>query len=304
MNDENTESAELSLGQTLKQGREAANVSLEQLAKKLKLSVLQLQRLENDEHHLLGPATFVKGYTKSYCREFNLDTAAIMAAFPESQETLKKTKMQSFSKRTEKEAHDSRLMLVSYVILAVVIGSSALWWWQNSTPLNEQVVTQSLSGFNDNDNSIESAAPETANLITENQEELAGPDELVNETELDAQPQESLSEPQVSEQTPAVSEIAIEPANIEQAQPENAGLSTIVMHFNEESWVEIHDGDGEKVAFGVKKAGYEMTVTGKAPFSVVLGKHQAVEVNLNGESVDISHFPKNRLAKFNLPLAE
>ncbi|OUS68424.1 transcriptional regulator [Pseudoalteromonas sp. A601] len=303
MNDENTESTTQSLGETLKQGREAANVSLEQLTKKLKLSVLQLQRLENDEHHLLGPATFVKGYAKSYCREFNLDTTAIMAAFPKQQETFKKTQMQSFSKRTEKEAHDSRLMLVSYVILAIVIGSSALWWWQNSTPLNEQVVTQSLSGFTNNTSS-ENTTSEPVNIAVQNQAELAGPDELAAETDLDTQQQDSLSPPQVLEQTTTQAKNVPKQANRTQTQPENTGLSTIVMHFNEDSWVEIHDGEGEKVAFGVKKAGYEMTVIGKAPFAVVLGKHQAVEVTLNGESVDISHFPKNRLAKFNLPLAE
>ncbi|MGB1978361.1 MAG: DUF4115 domain-containing protein, partial [Pseudoalteromonas tetraodonis] len=56
--------------------------------------------------------------------------------------------------------------------------------------------------------------------------------------------------------------------------------------------------------FGVKKAGYEMTLTGVAPFSVVLGKHDVVRITLNGEPVDISAFPKNRLAKFKLPLAE
>ena len=244
MNDENTESTTLTLGQTLKSSREQANVSLEELAKNLKLSVLQLQRLENDEHQLIGPATFVKGYAKSYCRAFNLDTAAVLALFPEPQETVKKTNMQSFSRRTEKEAHDSRLMLVSYVILAIVIGSSALWWWQNSTPLDEQVVTQSLNSF--------------------------------------------------AEETVAVA----------QAEPQNDGLGTIVMHFNEESWVEIHDGKGDKVAFGVKKAGYDMTVSGHLPFSIVLGKHQAVDITLDGEKIDISSFPKNRLAKFNLPLTE
>jgi cytoskeleton protein RodZ len=76
------------------------------------------------------------------------------------------------------------------------------------------------------------------------------------------------------------------------------------MHFNEESWVEIHDGKGDKVAFGVKKAGYDMTVSGHLPFSIVLGKHQAVDITLDGEKIDISSFPKNRLAKFNLPLTE
>ena len=76
------------------------------------------------------------------------------------------------------------------------------------------------------------------------------------------------------------------------------------MNFNDESWVEVYDGEGEKVAFGVKKAGYQMTVSGTPPFSVVLGKHNVVNITFDGEPIDISAFPKNRLAKFKLPLAE
>ena len=243
MNDENTESTQPSLGQTLKTGREAAGVSLEQLAEKLKLSVLQLQHLENDEHHLLGPATFVKGYAKCYCREFNLDSAAVMALFPESQETVKKSNMQSFSKRTEKEAHDSRLMLVSYIILAIAIGSSALWWWQNSTPLNQQTVTKPLIDLSVNDISA----------ITEPQR--------VNTDEAESiQPELEYNSPRT-----ASAQVLEEPVT-EPAQQEQNGLSTVVMLFNEDSWVEIHDGEGEKVAFGVKKAGYEMIRNRHASF--------------------------------------
>ncbi|MFK3872111.1 RodZ domain-containing protein [Pseudoalteromonas rhizosphaerae] len=290
MNDENTESTTLTLGQTLKSSREQANVSLEELAKNLKLSVLQLQRLENDEHQLIGPATFVKGYAKSYCRAFNLDTAAVLALFPEPQETVKKTNMQSFSRRTEKEAHDSRLMLVSYVILAIVIGSSALWWWQNSTPLDEQVVTQSLNSFAKETVAVAQAEPDVASI---SQLEQAGPDESIDDP----------TAAQIMEQQADTTELDVAPSEAS-SEPQNDGLGTIVMHFNEESWVEIHDGKGDKVAFGVKKAGYDMTLSGHLPFSIVLGKHQAVDITLDGEKIDISSFPKNRLAKFNLPLTE
>ncbi|MBB1366846.1 DUF4115 domain-containing protein [Pseudoalteromonas sp. SR44-5] len=290
MNDENTESTTLTLGQTLKSSREQANVSLEELAKNLKLSVLQLQRLENDEHQLIGPATFVKGYAKSYCRAFNLDTAAVLALFPEPQETVKKTNMQSFSRRTEKEAHDSRLMLVSYVILAIVIGSSALWWWQNSTPLDEQVVTQSLNSFAKETVAVAQAEPDVAsNSLLEQ----AGPDESIDDP----------TAAQIMEQQADTTELDVAQSEAS-SEPQNDGLGTIVMHFNEESWVEIHDGKGDKVAFGVKKAGYDMTLSGHLPFSIVLGKHQAVDITLDGEKIDISSFPKNRLAKFNLPLTE
>ena len=117
---------------------------------------------------------------------------------------------------------------------------------------------------------------------------------------------ESLLESQsTSSETSTSPEAVTETAPIasNNASQEDAS-STIVMNFNGESWVEIYDAEGEKVAFGVKKAGYVMTVTGKPPFSVVLGKHSVVSITLDGEAVDVSTFPKNRLAKFTLPLAE
>lgn len=297
MNEDNTESTEQTLGQTLKKSRENAGVSLETLAKKLKLSVQKLQHLENDEYHLLGPATFIKGYVKSYCREFKLDTAAVLALFIEPAAPVTKGNMQSFSKRTEKEAHDSRLMLVSYAILALVIGSSALWWWQNSTPIADTVVNSTIG-------LIAEKPPEADN---KNQPEPASPLENSEPggNELVLQDEPTINEFGQTEESQNLATAAPSPAASTPAlSAPSDNDSEIVMHFDKESWVEIYDGEGERIAFGVKKPGYVMTVTGLPPFSIVLEKHQVVDVTLNGETVDLSAFPENRLAKFNLPLVE
>ncbi|AXV67417.1 MULTISPECIES: RodZ domain-containing protein [Pseudoalteromonas] len=285
MNEENTlEQPQETLGQALKKHRENAGVSLEQLAGALKLSVLQLQRLENDEHELLGPATFVKGYIKSYCRELKIDSQAMLALLPEQIEPAKKSKMQSFSRRTEKEAHDSRLMLFSYFILAVIIGSSVFWWWQNSAPAIEEPIK-----------TIQPNQLETSELSSPVQEPPVGQEHTESAAPISTDLAVAESEP-ASATTP--------PVTPEQASSSDPEQSTIVMHFNEDSWVEIHDGNGDRVAFGVKKAGYVMTVTGPQPFNVVLGKHQMVDITFEGQPVDTSHFAKNRLAKFTLPLSE
>ncbi len=279
MNEENNlEQPQETLGQALKKRREDTGMSLEQLAGALKLSVLQLQRLENDEHELLGPATFVKGYIKSYCRELKIDSQAMLELLPEHVEPAKKSKMQSFSRRTEKEANDSRLMLFSYFILAVIIGSSVFWWWQNSNQNIEEPVTTVMP------NQLESSdiSPDLA---------VAAPaEETIIQPEADV--------PTTSNETQ--SQVAAQPQT-EKADPEH---SEVVMHFNEDSWVEIHDGNGDRIAFGVKKAGYIMKVTGPQPFNVVLGKHQVVDITFQGKTIDTSHFAKNRLAKFTLPLTE
>jgi len=289
MNEDNTQpqSDEPSVGQILKTHRENANISLAKIASLLKLTESQVQHIENDEYHLLGAKTFVKGYIKNYCRTLNIDSTAILAMLPAFSTSDKPVDMQSFSRRTEKEAHDSRLMTVSYLILAIVIGSSAVWWWQNATPIDEQ--TNTINANN--------------SFITQQQENTKRLAEAADEVQLDdVEPaQQTNSALQNEQQT-----IQAAPLNDAQSPSEqtNTDLSTIFMMFNDESWVEIHDANDEKIAFGVKKAGYEMTLTGVAPFSVVLGKHDVVSITLNGEPVDISAFPKNRLAKFKLPLAE
>jgi len=289
MNEENNlEQPQETLGQALKKRREDAGKSLEQLAGALKLSVLQLQRLENDEHELLGPTTFVKGYIRSYCRELKIDSQAMLALLPEHVEPAKKSKMQSFSRRTEKEAHDSRLMLFSYFILAVIIGSSVFWWWQNSNQNIEQPITTAMPNQLESseispDLALEAPAEETIQPLADDEQEIVQPEADVPTSNNEAQNQ-----------------VAAQPET-EKADPEH---SEVVMHFNEDSWVEIHDGNGDRIAFGVKKAGYVMTVTGPQPFSVVLGKHQVVDITFQGQAVDTSHLAKNRLAKFTLPLSE
>ncbi|ASM55842.1 MULTISPECIES: RodZ domain-containing protein [Pseudoalteromonas] len=287
MNEEITQpqSEQPSLGQILKTHRENADISLATMATHLKLTVLQVQRMENDEYQLLGPTTFVKGYIKNYCRELKIDHTPILAMLPAPTTPEKPVDMQSFSRRTEKEANDSRLMIASYIILAIVIGSSALWWWQNSMPIEEQTSNINV------ENSIMSEQQEQAA-----QSNIGASQQQVQEINNVALPQsEQLSALPSGNSTINTTTTAPNEAN---------NSSTIVMLFNDESWVEIYDAEGEKIAFGVKKAGYEMTLTGIAPFSVVLGKHDAVNITLNGETVDLSAFPKNRLAKFKLPLAE
>jgi len=243
MNEDNTQpqSDEPSVGQILKTHRENANISLANIASLLKLTELQVQHIENDEYHLLGAKTFVKGYIKNYCRTLNIDSTTILTMLPAYSTSDKPVDMQSFSRRTEKEAHDSRLMTVSYLILAIVIGSSAVWWWQNATPIDEQ--TNTINANN--------------SFITQQQENTKRLADEANEAVDEAQSNDIEPAPQAN---PAVineqQTIQAAPLNDAQSQsePTSSDLSTIIMMFNDESWVEIHDANDEKIAFGVKKA--------------------------------------------------
>ncbi|WP_046005073.1 RodZ domain-containing protein [Pseudoalteromonas rubra] len=322
----------LSLGQTLAKARHEQGVSFEEISARLKLSETQINKLEQDDYHKLGPETFVRGYIKSYCGLLGLDAQQTLKLYQSPVVPEQKGKMKSFSRRTEKEAHDNRLMWVSYAVLIVVIGSSAIWFWQNSSSQSEITPGDVLdipqaSVTTDN---VQRPAPSTLNAERSvaasdtSVADISGPDNAPQsapetaEPSVEALPSTVVQTPEAQPealpelaQTPTTqrgntSDVQVTPAaeTVSDDTQSELAQSTIVMVFKEDSWVEIFDASQERVAFGVKKAGYTMTVSGQAPFSVVLGKHQAVSITLNGAAVDISSLPRNRLAKFNLPLAE
>ncbi len=283
MNEMSPESTEqqASLGQVLASARKDANLTIEAVADRLKLSPKHITKLEQDDYTSLGPITFVKGYIKAYCTLLQLDQGQTLALFQAPDSVADNKSMQSFSRRTEKEANDSRLMLVSYVILAIVLGSSGFMYWQATSNENDVIV------------------PESESPVVENSEENDMSPKVVLSTE-DAI--ETALE-QAETDKPVLD--AVDADQVQVAETSSAPLlNTIVMHFKDDSWVEIFDASSERIAFGVKKAGYTMTVQGVAPFSVVLGRHQQVDVELDGQTVDLSSLPRNRSAKFKLPLTE
>ncbi|TMN89086.1 DUF4115 domain-containing protein [Pseudoalteromonas phenolica] len=290
MNEISPESTEqqASLGQVLASARKEANLTIEAVADRLKLSPKQITKLEQDDYSALGPITFVKGYIKAYCTLLQLDQAQTLALFETPDSVADNKGMQSFSRRTEKEANDSRLMLVSYIILAIVLGSSGFMYWQTTSNESDVIVPE-----------VQSIMPQSEELAVKSDDEIVTETDVATRPE---QPSESVIEV-IETDKPVLDVVEAEPAPVEEINSAPV-LNTIVMHFKDDSWVEIFDASSERIAFGVKKAGYTMTVQGVAPFSVVLGRHQQVDVELDGQTVDLSSLPRNRSAKFKLPLSE
>ncbi|MFY8350197.1 RodZ domain-containing protein [Pseudoalteromonas sp. SSM20] len=284
----------IKLGVQLSNAREQFNVSVDEMAHKLKLTAKQIEALEGEDYSQLGPVTFVKGYIRSYCREFSLNEADLMTLFSHQREEAEK-RMQSFSRRTEREAKDNRLMLFSYAIIALIIGSSLFIWWQNRdvAPIASEKQTVAQTSDNEEIEAVKSDRLPIQQADTLEPLKLAANDVEISNTQVDKSLEQIEAQPVTK---------TVENKSVPTKRATN--VDTITMTFKDDSWVEIFDADGERVAFGVKKKGYVMTLEGKAPFNVVLGKHYIVDVKFNGDLIDISHFPTNRLAKFSLPLSE
>lgn len=278
-------------GQMLAEARNKLSLSVEDVAEKLKFKKNLVQNIEQDIFDQKLPATFNRGYLRSYAKLVNIDINEVLSAYDMlGIAEVQRSEMQSFSNLTEKQAEHSRLMWLSYLIVAILIGLMVLWWLQESKPVLDESVSNDPAVIITQDTSVE---------IKSTAELAALENELTNEQQ-DQEPDALLPNAELTEQE-VVAEITPEEMPVLE-QTVATEMSTVVFTFSGDCWVNIFDSTGERIAWGVKKSGYEMTISGKAPFKVTLGRPELASIVFNDQVVDMSSFNAGNIAKFTLPL--
>jgi cytoskeleton protein RodZ len=298
-------------GLMLSEARKKLSLSLEDVSKRLNFRTNLVDEIEQDIFDPLLPATFNRGYLRNYAKLVAVDIDEVLSAYDMlGVAKVQRSEMQSFSNLAEKKVEHSRLMWISYLIAALLVGLMVLWWFQEPKlsvnlfeQLNqEQQTSNNVSGIVDvniakksvEGNTLpEAETIESDEMITpatsgQKEAELADAEAVIAEKNVKA-----LAESQIESQVSAKARTATE------LVPD---ISTLVFTFSGDCWVNIYDATGDRIAWGVKKLGYVMTVTGKAPLKVTLGKPELATIAFNGKQVDMSSFNVGNIAKFTLPL--
>jgi cytoskeleton protein RodZ len=309
-------------GQILSEAREKASLTVEHIANRLNFKVKLVECIEQDIFNPKLPATYNRGYLRSYARLVNVDVSEVLSAYDMLDVAkVQRSEMQSFSNLTEKQAEHSRIMWLSYIIAAILFGLMIMWWLQepkqgaDENVANEEVVSVPASEVvNEAGSTEENNTEEESIELDDGSESIQIPSDIVEDTSEDVINQVSLDEDisntdtletQVSTSDEVVSENASNAAPvlaIEESIEENAAIDTAIFTFSGDCWVNIFDATGERIAWGVKKSGYIMTVIGQAPLKITLGKPELADIEFNGEAIDLSEFNAGNIAKFTLPL--
>jgi len=299
-------------GQILAEARAAMGFTQQDVADKLNFRTTLVNNIENEVFDTKLPETFNRGYLRNYAKLVNVSQDDILASY--EQLNVAKTQaseLQSFSKGTEKLAESNRIMWISYLILAILIGASVVWWMQNSTSKFEE--TQPIQDTEkvtiiDNEQADTQQKPEIIIETSASTIEQVGLDNIATENST-----ENSTENNTEGQLPPSDELtfennndAVTPENVpsaELAQPAVI-LTNVTFTFSGDCWVNISDASGERIAWGVKKLGYIMKISGQAPFSVTLGKPELVAINFADENIDMTQFNAGNIAKFTLPVTD
>ncbi|CCO49097.1 conserved hypothetical protein [Vibrio nigripulchritudo SOn1] len=310
-------------GDVLRQQREKLGLSQKDIADRLRLRLAVIQNIEENNFKSDQVATFTRGYLRSYAKAVGLSDDEVLPLLEGAlEDEHKEHAMQSFSRKTNREKHDSRIMLITWGVLVVLVGISSVWWWQNQSQdtlsVSELVSSQgSLSQESEADLAVLEAQRELNVVSTQPlQREASSQTEPDSQTQPDASSIEATTENTSTEATPVDNsstvsdpepEVAVvenEPAQKPEAPSQSETPVTsnqVSMSFSADCWIQVKDADGKVLATGVKKAGHQLTLSGQAPYSVILGAPEGVTMTFAGEAVDLSGYTAGKVARFKLP---
>ncbi|NES61004.1 cytoskeleton protein RodZ [Vibrio parahaemolyticus] len=300
-------------GTLLKNKRESLGMTQKQVADRLRLRVSVIEDIENNRFESLQVATFTRGYLRSYAKFVGLDEKVVLVALEQTADVKPKEQeieMQSFSRKTKHEKHNSRIMLLTWVIAIVIIGISAAWWWQNQQENSlAQVVAEA------NVETTQPSADEIADidlmteeeLIASTPAELAASNNTASESSINAAQTDEVVPAETEESTTeatqepvALIEAAEEVQEASPVVPE--GMTLLTMKFKADCWIQVKDTNGKTLVSGTQKPGQDVELTGKAPFKVILGAPEGVTMTFASEPVDLSGYTSGKVARFTLPL--
>jgi cytoskeleton protein RodZ len=72
----------------------------------------------------------------------------------------------------------------------------------------------------------------------------------------------------------------------------------LALAFDQESWVEVYDGKGDRLVYRLAGEGQRVTLDAEPPVRVLLGYAPAARISFNGRALDFSPFMERGMARF------
>ncbi len=265
------EHVEISVGQILREAREAQNITLEDVAMRLRLMHRQVEAMETDDFESLGQPVFARGFVRNYARLMGLQPETLLARMegaPAEPTPIAPVEppMPSFWLTSP------WLILFLLGVLVVVAVPISLYWWLNSD------------------------AEETQHAVIPMKQE-SPPAPAV--TPVVPDPVDAAAETPAAPELVVATEAAVE-ADVPPVAASPASRSQLHLEFGEESWVEIKDASGRTLHRQLNSAGSSANIQGQPPFDVLIGNAAQTRMTYNGRPIDLKPFIAVTVARFTL----
>ena len=290
------------VGEQLRTAREHHGMDRQDVADQLHLRPSIIQAIEESDYEAMPADLFLKGYVRTYARLTEQDGDDLIARldrelepYREKQEAQKEpspTEIIRQKKLRRRRIGGMAIALLTAVVLGWVVYQYGPWVVDSAVDAAGEVeldVPDSGSGADSEsepdsatgeEDSTEAGSSEAETSSTEPSSDGAG-----------AEPALSAPVAQVDDPGAAVSNGGTQAESDEQA---SASPASLTIAFDGACWVEVVNGNGERVVVTLAQEGETVDYEGPAPFEVLLGNVDAVaSVRFMGETVDLDQYPVN-----------
>lgn len=268
-------------GQQLADARRLRKLSLNDIANELHLDPAKVVALEENRFQELGAPVFVKGYLRKYAEIVGIAADPVLAGYRQLDERDEAPPIVPRHRATPREA-SAGPWLAAILVLALAAGG--LWVWTGGDPgaLFGRVGPAERPAPAVDRQAAEgpaTAAPAAAEEPALPAAELSGGQD---DAEAGSAPAAAIDAPADAPADPAAA-----PATSAMS-PETApgrpapGEVALVLAFSGDCWTEVSDAAGDRLFFGLGKAGDTVSVTGVPPLQVLLGNFAHATLTVNG----------------------
>lgn len=282
-------SRSLSLGALLKGRRQELKLTVPDIASQMRLEPRIIEALESESYEGLPAPLYVRGYIRGYAKILKLDGNALVELYDsdapsEPPEIVPEVKHPSQATSSDKPVK-AFTYLVTFTLVILLIA-----WWQSS------YVVKTVNPR------VESAPAAASDLTDATQQPAVRPYPSGNAADLQGgayvAPAEEL--PDENEERAALQLESVVGTATDPIVGTATGPDRVVFRLNADSWVEVFDARGERLFMSLARAGEVLSLSGTAPFSVLLGYAQGVAVEFNGRSFDPAPYSRSGIARFTL----
>lgn len=280
------------VGERLKQTREAKNYSLAEVAAQLRLTKDILENLEAQRWDKLHGRTYARGYFASYVKFLGLPHDEMLALF-NMEYTVTDAPLKLHGLDNERHGGFPWLAMIVVILLAVTLWFAFQQWQKlQQQDAAQAAAEQEADGFADSVVEPLDTTPFDDMPATEPAEaEPELPGQQQDEPLIDILPPPSAGE---DEATAPVDEPA------ERVSAQRADEDTLELSFSNDCWVEVSSAEKGIMISRLMHAGQSLALNSASPLTLLLGRASAAVVVFNDEQLDLAPHVQGDVARLTL----
>jgi len=269
------------VGEELRRAREAQGLAVSEVAHQLKFVPRQIEALEQERFKSLPGPTIARGMVRNYARLLQLDPEPLLERIVERLDAPDAGQLAARYSQPVPFSDGTRRSTLAYLglslgILALVGALTYEWHRERAAEL--------------------AFVPPAAALLEAPPEPPPAPAAEAPQPRL----QPVAKPPQEKAQAAATQKLVAVEKQAPAATPSPVGLRRLVLRCEEESWIEVRDGQDRLLVHSLNPAGTERVVEGVPPFSLVIGNARHVRLTYREREIDLRPHTRVEVARFTL----